>query len=98
MARAGWESVRPSHADVHAVGQPRPPVAATNPPPPRSRYDGGARTVEAWLRDFQESIYGRELALRDLRYVREQRHFAEVSELVRQMQLDLQAIGYPAYG
>jgi riboflavin kinase / FMN adenylyltransferase len=65
----------------------------TNP-----QFGGGARTVEAWLRDFQESIYGRELALRDLRYVREQRHFAEVSELVRQMQLDLQAIGYPAYG
>lgn len=65
----------------------------TNP-----QFGGGARTVEAWLRDFQESIYGRELALRDLRYVREQRHFAEVGELVRQMQLDLQAIGYPAYG
>ncbi len=65
----------------------------TNP-----QFGGGARTIEAWLRDFQASIYGRELALRDLRYVREQRHFAEVGELVRQMQLDLQAIGYPAYG
>ncbi|MFZ0031772.1 MAG: riboflavin biosynthesis protein RibF [Candidatus Cybelea sp.] len=65
----------------------------TNP-----QFGGGTRTIEAWLRDFRESIYGHELALRDLRYVREQRHFAEVGELVRQMQLDLQAIGYPAYG
>jgi riboflavin kinase / FMN adenylyltransferase len=65
----------------------------TNP-----QFGGQAQTVEAWLRDFQESIYGRELALRELRYVREQRLFSGVSELVEQMQRDLLAIGYPAYG
>jgi riboflavin kinase/FMN adenylyltransferase len=65
----------------------------TNP-----QFGGGTRTVEAWLRDFQQTIYGRELALRDLRYLREQRLFSEVSELVDQMQRDLQAIGYPSYG
>lgn len=65
----------------------------TNP-----QFGAQKRTVEAWLRDFEQSIYGRELALRDLRYVREQRLFAEVGELVEQMQRDLQAIGYPAYG
>lgn len=62
------------------------------------QFGGGARTVEAWLRDFQQTIYGRELALRDFRYLREQRLFAEVGELVKQMQRDLQAIGYPSYG
>jgi riboflavin kinase/FMN adenylyltransferase len=62
------------------------------------QFGGGARTVEAWLRDFQQTIYGRELALRDLRYLREQRLFPEVGELVKQMQRDLQAIGYPSYG
>jgi len=62
------------------------------------QFGGRARTVEAWLRDFQQTIYGRELALRDFRYVREQRLFAEVGELVKQMQQDLQAIGYPSYG
>jgi riboflavin kinase/FMN adenylyltransferase len=62
------------------------------------QFGGRERTVEAWLRDFQQTIYGRELALRDLRYLREQRLFAEVGELVKQMQLDLQAIGYPSYG
>ncbi len=65
----------------------------TNP-----QFGGGARTIEAWLRDFQQTIYGRELALRDLRFVREQRLFAEVGELVEQMQHDIQAIGYPSYG
>lgn len=65
----------------------------TNP-----QFGDGPRTVEAWLRDFAQTIYGRELALRDFRYVREQRLFADVGELIEQMQLDLQAIGYPSYG
>ncbi|HYL27250.1 MAG TPA: riboflavin kinase, partial [Candidatus Nitrosotalea sp.] len=34
----------------------------TNP-----QFGGGARTVEAWLRDFQHTIYGHELMLRELR-------------------------------
>ena len=65
----------------------------TNP-----QFGGRERTIEAWLRDFEQTIYGRELAVRDLRYLREQRLFAEVGELVRQMHSDLQAIGYPSYG
>ncbi|MGB8965325.1 MAG: riboflavin biosynthesis protein RibF [Candidatus Cybelea sp.] len=65
----------------------------TNP-----QFGGEARTVEAWLRDFQHTIYGRELTLRDLRYVREQRLFAEVGELVEQMQRDRLVVGYPTYG
>lgn len=62
------------------------------------QFGGQTHTVEAWLRDFEYTIYGREVALRDLRYLREQRLFPEVSELIAQMQLDLQAIGYPSYG
>jgi len=65
----------------------------TNP-----QFGGGPRTVEAWLRDFHQTIYGRELSLRDLRFIREQRLFEEVGELIEQMELDLQAIGYPSYG
>jgi len=65
----------------------------TNP-----QFDGAARTVEAWLRDFAHTIYGRELSLRDLRYVREQRLFADVGELIEQMKRDLQTVGYPPYG
>lgn len=65
----------------------------TNP-----QFGENARTVEAWLRDFPHTIYGRELALRDFRYVREQRRFAGVAELVEQMHRDVKAIGYPSYG
>jgi riboflavin kinase/FMN adenylyltransferase len=65
----------------------------TNP-----QFDGAARTVEAWLRDFHSTIYGSELALRDFRYVREQRLFDGVGELVEQMHRDRQTIGYPSYG
>ncbi len=65
----------------------------TNP-----QFDGRARTVEVWLRDFNQTIYGHELALRDLRYVREQLSFESVDELVAQMQRDLEAVAFPAYG
>ncbi len=64
----------------------------TNP-----QFNGDKRTVEAWLRDFHSTIYGRELALRDLRYVREQRVFASLDEFVAQMQTDLHAVAYPSY-
>jgi riboflavin kinase / FMN adenylyltransferase len=65
----------------------------TNP-----QFGGKERTVEAWLRDFHETIYGHELALRDLRYLREQRLFASVDELIAQMRTDLEAVAYPSYG
>jgi riboflavin kinase / FMN adenylyltransferase len=65
----------------------------TNP-----QFEGKERTVEAWLRDFHHTVYGREIALRDLRYVREQRLFAGVDELVEQMHRDREAVAYPTYG
>jgi riboflavin kinase/FMN adenylyltransferase len=65
----------------------------TNP-----QFSGTKRTVEAWLRDFHETIYGHELTLRDLRYVRGQRVFASVEELTAAMRTDLEAVAYPAYG
>ncbi|MHB8145719.1 MAG: riboflavin biosynthesis protein RibF [Vulcanimicrobiaceae bacterium] len=65
----------------------------TNP-----QFNGERRTIEAWLRDFHETIYGRELALRDLRFVREQRVFTDVEELVAQMQRDVMAVAYPSFG
>lgn len=61
-------------------------------------FDGAHRAVEAWLRDFHDTIYGRELALRDLRFVREQQRFESVAELQAQMDRDLHAVAYPAYG
>jgi riboflavin kinase / FMN adenylyltransferase len=65
----------------------------TNP-----QFDGKQRTIEAWMRDFHATIYGHEIALRDLRYLREQRIFVSVDELVAQMRSDLEAVAYPSYG
>jgi riboflavin kinase/FMN adenylyltransferase len=61
-------------------------------------FNGSARTVEAWLRDFHETIYGQELAVRDLRFVREQQRFDTVDELLAQMNEDMRAVAYPSYG
>jgi riboflavin kinase/FMN adenylyltransferase len=61
-------------------------------------FDGTARTVEAWLLDFNGGLYGEELALRDFRFVREQRRFASVDELLAQMQLDAKAVAFPSHG
>jgi len=61
-------------------------------------FGANARTVEAWLRDFRGTIYGCELALRDLRFVRDQRAFANSDELVAQMRADTLAVPYPSFG
>jgi riboflavin kinase/FMN adenylyltransferase len=61
-------------------------------------FDGAGHTVEAWLRDFHETIYGKEVALRDLRFVREQQRFDTIEALKEQMDRDLHAVAYPAYG
>jgi riboflavin kinase/FMN adenylyltransferase len=76
-------------------GRDRPALVSigTNP-----QFDGTKHTVEAWLRDFHRTIYGRELALRDLRYLREQKLFLQVDELIAQMHRDLEAVAFPSYG
>jgi riboflavin kinase/FMN adenylyltransferase len=65
----------------------------TNP-----QFDGRLRTVEVWMRDFHATIYGQELAVRNLRYVREQRQFASVDRLIAQMRTDTAAVAFPSYG
>ncbi|HTJ27324.1 MAG TPA: bifunctional riboflavin kinase/FAD synthetase [Candidatus Limnocylindria bacterium] len=59
-------------------------------------FDGRARTVEAWLLDFRGALYGEELALRDFRFVRGQRKFASVDELVAQMHEDAATVRFPS--
>lgn len=61
-------------------------------------FNGRSRTVEAWLRDFHGTIYGQELALRDLRFVREQQRFDSVEALLEKMNQDLESVAYPSYG
>jgi riboflavin kinase/FMN adenylyltransferase len=62
------------------------------------QFDGKVRTIEAWLRDFHGTIYGCELALRDLRFVRDQRIFESVDQLIEQMKEDVNAVAYPPFG
>ncbi|MHB8140765.1 MAG: riboflavin biosynthesis protein RibF [Vulcanimicrobiaceae bacterium] len=60
-------------------------------------FGAAGRTIEAWLRDFRQTIYGREIALRELRFVRAQRTFPNEEALVAQMNDDLNAVAYPDY-
>jgi riboflavin kinase/FMN adenylyltransferase len=59
-------------------------------------FDGSARTVEAWLLDFHGALYGEELTLRDFRFVRGQRKFASVDELIAQMREDAATVKFPS--
>ena len=58
-------------------------------------FDGTSRTVEAWLLDFNGALYGEELALRNFRFVRAQRRFDSVDELVAQMHDDAATVKFP---
>jgi riboflavin kinase/FMN adenylyltransferase len=60
-------------------------------------FGGTARTVEAWLLDFNGSMYGEELALRDFRFVRAQMRFDSVDALLAQMKLDAAAVTFPTF-
>ncbi len=60
-------------------------------------FDGAARTVEAWLLDFRRTIYGEELVLREFRFVREQRRFSNVEELLVQMRDDATHVAFPSF-
>lgn len=60
-------------------------------------FDGTTRTVEAWLLDFNGSLYGEELVLRDFRFVREQMRFESAEALLAQMERDAAAVTFPSF-
>lgn len=60
-------------------------------------FAGTARTVEAWLRDFGKTAYGQELALREFRFLREQRTFADGAALLEQMHEDATHVRFPSF-
>jgi riboflavin kinase/FMN adenylyltransferase len=60
-------------------------------------FGGGRKTVEVWLRDFQHTIYGEQLSVRDFRFIRAQRAFASVDELLRQMDDDATHVRFPTF-
>ena len=54
---------------------------------------GGARNVvEAYILDFQRSIYGEQLGLRHWRFVRDQVRYDGAVALVEQMRRDVEAV------
>lgn len=59
-------------------------------------FEGTAKTVEAWLLDFNGGLYGEELALRNFRFVRAQRRFDSIDELIVQMREDAATVKFPA--
>ena len=60
-------------------------------------FGGRERTIEAWLLDFQRTIYGEELALREFRFIRDQQTFASVEQLQAQMDDDATHVRFPAF-
>ena len=60
-------------------------------------FGGRKKTVEAWLVDFRRTIYGEQLALRNFCFVREQRRFATVDELLAQMREDATHVRFPTF-
>jgi riboflavin kinase/FMN adenylyltransferase len=60
-------------------------------------FDGVRRTVEAWLLDFQFTVYGEEIVLRDFTFIREQRKFDGVEALLAQMRDDATHVKFPSF-
>jgi riboflavin kinase/FMN adenylyltransferase len=60
-------------------------------------FGAGPKTVEVWMLDFSRSIYGEQVTVRDFRFLREQRTFANADELVAQMHEDATHVGFPAF-
>jgi riboflavin kinase/FMN adenylyltransferase len=58
-------------------------------------FDGAARTVEAWLLDFNGALYGEELVLREFRFLRGQQRFDSVDALIAQMREDAATVKFP---
>jgi len=60
-------------------------------------FDGRERRVEAWLLDFKRTVYGEDMVLRDFSFIREQRTFDGVDELVAQMRDDATHVHFPSF-
>jgi len=54
--------------------------------------DCGARTIETYLLDFDEDIYGREMELRFVKYLRPEARFDSLADLKTQMALDVEQV------
>ncbi|MBQ6655217.1 MAG: hypothetical protein IJM79_06830 [Erysipelotrichaceae bacterium] len=53
--------------------------------------DGSRRTLEAHIFDFDEDLYGQQVAVNFIDFIRKDRKFASVSELTEQLKKDREA-------
>jgi riboflavin kinase / FMN adenylyltransferase len=54
-------------------------------------FGEGPRTIEAYVLDFAQDIYGESVKLSFVKRIREERRFAQIEDLVTQMHEDVQA-------
>ncbi|WP_294598028.1 riboflavin kinase [uncultured Rikenella sp.] len=80
LARAAWEDDRGTHRRWALVNIGTAPTVTPEKRP----------KAEAWLFDFTGDLYGRELRIDLLHYLRPERKFASVEELRRAMEADKQ--------
>jgi riboflavin kinase / FMN adenylyltransferase len=70
---------------VHLDGQVYPAAAYLGT---RPTFDNGAPLLEVFLLDFEGDLYGREIEVEFIDFIRGDRHFASVDELKAQMAAD----------
>jgi riboflavin kinase/FMN adenylyltransferase len=56
----------------------------------RPTFEGGERTIEAHLLDFDGDLYGKELEVRFIDRLRGEQRFGSVDELVAQIRIDVE--------
>ena len=76
-------------AIAHHDGADRTAVVSIGTKP---TFGGTQRALEAYLLDFDGSIYGDQIALREWRHIRDQIRYDGPEALVRQMKLDVESV------
>ena len=54
-------------------------------------HDAGPRVVEAFVLDFDDNLYGKDVRIEFVRFIRPQERFASAVELAAQIALDVEA-------
>lgn len=57
----------------------------------RPSFDNGQRSIEAYLLDFADDLYGETLGLSFVQRLRDEMHFTDISELIAQIRADAEA-------
>ncbi|MBI3942093.1 MAG: bifunctional riboflavin kinase/FAD synthetase [Chloroflexi bacterium] len=55
----------------------------------RPTFDNGERLVEVYLLDFNQNIYGKEIEVQFVEYLREERKYTRLEDLIAQIHLDV---------